>query len=242
MRKPPKSVAASTPKLPRNRSRLLALEPRYLFDGVALTDGPHERLPSDSLPDLVDAAPVDAHPLSLFEAPAAVVPAQAPAVGREIMFVDPSVADYAALVSAARPGVQVVLLDASRDGVQQISDYLAGLKDVQAIYLVSHGAQGDLHLAASDLTEAHLQNYAAQLSSWQASLSAQADILIYGCDVAQGSSGAALVSSLARLTSADVAASTDATGNAAVGGNWTLEYQTGPIEAKSAFAADALAG
>ena len=158
------------------------------------------------------------------------------------MFVDPSVADYEALVAAAKPGVQVVLLDASRDGVQQITDFLAGLKDVQAVYLVSHGAQGDLHLAASDLSAASLQNYAAQLSAWQASLSEQADILIYGCDVAQGSSGAALVSSLARLTSADVAASTDATGNAAAGGNWTLEYQTGPIEAKSAFAADALAG
>ncbi len=158
------------------------------------------------------------------------------------MFVDPSVADYEALVAAAKPGVQVVLLDASRDGVQQITDFLAGLKDVQAVYLVSHGAQGDLHLAASDLSAASLQNYAAQLSAWQASLSEQADILIYGCDVAQGSSGAALVSSLARLTSADVAASTDATGNAAAGGNWTLEYQSGPIEAKSAFAADALTG
>ena len=240
MRKPRVPVTAPTPKLPPNRSRLMALEPRYLFDGVALSDVLHERLQTEGPPDLVGETAVTARQLSFFETPAAVD--AAPVTGREFMFVDPSVVDYAALVAAARPGVQVVLLDASRDGVQQITDFLAGLKDVQAIYLVSHGAQGDLHLAASDLNPATLKNYAAQLSAWQANLSAQADILIYGCDVAQGSSGAALVNSLARLTAADVAASTDATGNAAAGGNWTLEYQSGLIEAKSAFAANSLAG
>ena len=153
MRKSPKSASTATPKQSGSRNRLLALEPRYLFDGVTLTDGPHER-PQTDVPQ--DVAEIAARHLPLFDTQAAVDAAPAPATAREIMFVDPSVADYAALVAATRPGVQVVVLDASRDGVQQISDFLAGLKDVQAVYLVSHGAQGDLHLAASELTAASL--------------------------------------------------------------------------------------
>ena len=38
-----------------------------------------------------------------------------------------------------------------------------------------------------------------------------------------------LVNSLATLTGADVAASEDLTGNAALGGDWDLEYETGQI-------------
>ena len=58
-----------------------------------------------------------------------------------------------------------------------------------------------------------------------------ADILIYGCDVAAGSTGRAFIDLLAQLTEADVAASTDTTGASFLGGDWTLEAQTGSIEA-----------
>ena len=43
--------------------------------------------------------------------------------------------------------------------------------------------------------------------------------------------GRAFVQKLALLTGADVAASTDTSGTTALGGNWTLEYATGRIEA-----------
>ncbi|NQV33586.1 MAG: endo-1,4-beta-xylanase, partial [Phycisphaeraceae bacterium] len=46
-----------------------------------------------------------------------------------------------------------------------------------------------------------------------------------------------LVSRIAKLTGADVAASTDPTGAAERGGNWDLEYTTGPIEAAPLAAA-----
>ena len=49
--------------------------------------------------------------------------------------------------------------------------------------------------------------------------------------MAKGSVGEAFVTSFAKLTSADVAASTDITGAVALGGNWVLEKQTGIIEA-----------
>ena len=62
------------------------------------------------------------------------------------------------------------------------------------------------------------------------SLTANGDLLIYGCDVADGAAGLAFVDRLAELTQADVAASVDVTGSAAFHGNWTLEAQRGAIE------------
>ncbi len=57
------------------------------------------------------------------------------------------------------------------------------------------------------------------------------DILLYGCDVS--SKDTMLVTEMAKLTSADVASSTDETGAADRGGNWVLESHTGTIEARS---------
>jgi hypothetical protein len=49
--------------------------------------------------------------------------------------------------------------------------------------------------------------------------------------VAEGEAGQAFVERLAQLTGADVAASDDRTGSAALGGDWQLETRTGGIEA-----------
>ena len=55
------------------------------------------------------------------------------------------------------------------------------------------------------------------------------DILLYGCDLAQSNTGKAWVNELAQRTGADVAASTNLTGNASLGGDWNLEYSTGKL-------------
>ncbi len=47
------------------------------------------------------------------------------------------------------------------------------------------------------------------------------DILIYGCDVASGADGQALIDTISHLTGADVAASIDKTGGVSAGGDWT---------------------
>ena len=56
---------------------------------------------------------------------------------------------------------------------------------------------------------------AAQIASWGDALSADADVLLYGCDVAASADGPALVGGLAQLTGADVAASDDHRGGCA---------------------------
>nr|WP_293778378.1 DUF4347 domain-containing protein [uncultured Oxalicibacterium sp.] len=132
-----------------------------------------------------------------------------------------------------RGDVDVIVLDARFDGVEQISSILGAYKDLDAIQILSHGSSGSLHLGSTQLDGGNLDQYEDRVASWGKALHAGGDILLYGCDVAQGSYGINFVDSLARLTGADVAASTDRTGAADLGGNWALEYATGQIEAST---------
>ena len=66
-------------------------------------------------------------------------------------------------------------------------------------------------------------------------LSADGDILFYGCNIAADESGEILIKQIAEITDADVAASDDVTGK---GGDWDLEKHTGIIETKNITVAD----
>ena len=152
----------------------------------------------------------------------------------EIIFIDASVQDVRAFLSG-KSG-EVIILDANRDGVEQIAQALAGRKDVTAIHILSHGDVGQLRLGNAALTRASmLAEHADELAQIKAALSGDADILIYGCNFGQGDLGGLATDTLATLTGADVASSIDVTGNAAKGGNWVLERQTGSIEADLAL-------
>jgi hypothetical protein len=65
--------------------------------------------------------------------------------------------------------------------------------------------------------------------SWREFLSDEADLLLYGCDVAGTARGRELLDKLQRLAGADIAASDDPTGSTRQGGGWVLEYESGPL-------------
>ena len=56
---------------------------------------------------------------------------------------------------------------------------------------------------------------------------------MYGCDVAQGETGKQFIQALAQATGADIAASDNLTGNAALGGDTVLEVNVGSVEAQA---------
>ena len=68
------------------------------------------------------------------------------------LIIDTSVDDYETLLSGVNPDAEVVLLDADRDGVEQIAEALAGREGFDAIHIVSHGNQGELRLGNDSLT------------------------------------------------------------------------------------------
>ena len=162
-------------------------------------------------------------------------------VRHEIAFVDSQVDNFAALAdslasqSTATRNIEVVLLDSNRDGIQQIREVLLGRNSVDSIQIYSHGVDGAVQLGSTWLDSFALDWRADEISQWADSLSADADILLYGCDAAADAHGRTLVDQLAQLTGADVAASTDTTGHRDLGGDWTLEYATGFIETRAAI-------
>ncbi len=74
----------------------------------------------------------------------------------EIVFVDSSVDDLDQLVSQIGSGLEIVVLDANRDGVEQIAEYLSGRSDVDAIHIISHGRPGALDLGNATLNTASI--------------------------------------------------------------------------------------
>ncbi|WGS53361.1 DUF4347 domain-containing protein [Paraburkholderia sp. D15] len=147
----------------------------------------------------------------------------------QVVFIDPSVANYQALIAGLPAGTQYVVLNANTDGFAQIAQYLQTHKGIESIHLISHGADGEIQAGSSWLNAGDLSTYSAELAQIGAEMKPGGDFLIYGCDVAQNADGKALVQNIAALTHLNVAASTDPTGLAALGGNWTLEYTVGDV-------------
>ncbi|AVH72198.1 cadherin-like domain-containing protein [Nostoc sp. 'Lobaria pulmonaria (5183) cyanobiont'] len=159
---------------------------------------------------------------------------------QSLLFVDKSVTDYQQLLAGVTPGTEIHVLDPGQDGVTQITNTLLGRQNIASLHIVSHGEAGGVDFGSSALNSIDLPQYAAQLKTWSKALTNDADILFYGCNVAEGQLGQTFVQNISQVTGADVAASDDLTGNSSLGGDWNLEVATGTIESSPIFSADVL--
>ncbi|WP_312586804.1 DUF4347 domain-containing protein [Comamonas terrigena] len=225
----PATSAAAAPNLnaPAGLSssmRPLALEQRFMFDGAGAADAAHAVVDGAAATDAAaDTAGALRHALMAEAAPAS-------SQRQEVVFVDSQVANLAELLAGLSGNAEVVVLDASKDGLQQMADYLQGRSGLDAIHLLSHGADGTVQMGNVWLSSGNLAEHSTALQSIGAALKADGDLLLYGCDVGQGDRGQSFLDQLAAITGADVAASADDTGAAALGGNWSLERSSGAIE------------
>jgi len=125
----------------------------------------------------------------------------------------------------------VVTLNTDHDGISQITQFLtASANKYDAMHILSHGAAGEVNLGDAQINSANLSSYASQLKDWSASLTSNADVLFYGCELASNESGQRFIASISALTGADVAASSNITGAISKGGDWVLEAQAGVID------------
>ncbi|MEM7455134.1 MAG: DUF4347 domain-containing protein [Planctomycetota bacterium] len=162
---------------------------------------------------------------------------------RQLVIVDAAVENSEELIDILRitdsqANYEVHLLSRASDGVEQISqilDNFGGLYD--AVHILSHGDDGHIQLGTGTLHHGNIESYAGEIASWSTSISADADIMIYGCNLAETEFGHSLIESVAMLTGADVAASDDITGASELGGDWDLEVNVGDVNYASLGAA-----
>lgn len=216
---------------------IMFLEPRMLFDGaVAATVVDAAQADSHATADAAAKASTADHATASqdthaqTDAPATPAPVAVP--GQAVVFVDARVKDAADLLKGVAPGTQVVQLDASKDGLQQIADYLGSHQGVSSVQIVAHGNSGDLWLGSTYLSADNVAARSAVLAQIGQDMNVGGDILIYACNTAEGDKGISFVDSLASLTGRDIAASSNRTG---AGGDWTLEIATGSIENHTAL-------
>jgi len=221
---------------------IIPLEPRMLFDGAVAATVVDAAQPANHTTADAAKAPAtdstaassDAHPQS----DATPTPAPAAVPGQSVVFVDSRVQDFSALLKGVAPGTQVVVLQAGKDGLQQIADYLDTHQGVSTVEIIAHGNSGDLWLGSTYLSSTNVAARADVLARIGNDMNVGGDILIYACNTAEGATGIGFVDSLAQYTGRDIAASNDRTG---LGGDWTLEISTGVIESHNVLSADAMA-
>ena len=157
----------------------------------------------------------------------------------ELVLIAPDVANVDQVIANLDSDAQFVLLNAEAPLVDQISDALAGRRNLDTVHVVTHGGDGQIALGEQTLSTQELLAAQDQVRGWAHSLGSQADILLYGCDIAATEVGQSFAAQLAAMTGADVAASVDRTGNEVLGGDWDLEYVVGSIDSSLALTAAA---
>ncbi|NLD38990.1 MAG: DUF4347 domain-containing protein, partial [Desulfatiglans sp.] len=136
---------------------------------------------------------------------------------------------------ATGPTYEVVILDPDRNGIEQITEILGQYQDIDTVHVISHGASGMMRIGNSIVDRGSLEEHSENLKAWQQGLADGGDILLYGCNIADGELGIGFITELSRQTGADVAASANATGTPERAGDWILEYNKGSIESAFLF-------
>ncbi|MBT9512428.1 MAG: DUF4347 domain-containing protein [Acidovorax sp.] len=152
-----------------------------------------------------------------------------------VVFVDSTLPNWRDLLKGVPADAEVVVLDASKNGISQMADYLKDKVGVDSVHILSHGGDGYLLLGNTLLSSHNIDDYQAKLAQINKAIAPGGDIFLYGCDVARSEVGVDFVSQLSHFTGADVAASTNDTG---VSGDWVLEYRSGEISQPSLSASN----
>ena len=147
--------------------------------------------------------------------------------------IDDSAEQIDALVSNVVGGARVLMLDAEKDSIEQITQAV-DRNFTQSIHVFTHSAPGCLHFSSGDLTIENLHYYAEQIESWfrycpfykGSSMQVQSNdcsLSLYAPNLAEGSEGKTFIESLHHLAGVNVHASAKAVGCSAIDNCWQLE-------------------
>ncbi|MEG4044318.1 DUF4347 domain-containing protein, partial [Microcoleus sp. Pol17_C1] len=165
-----------------------------------------------------------------------------PDAKKSLVIFDSRVENYQQLIGGIKAGTEVFVLNPTREAIEQITEILDQRNSITSLHIVSHGREAAVEIGSTELNIDNLETYSSQLQQWGKALSEQGNILLYGCNIAAGESGIQFIQKLSEITGANIAASNNLTGSAALGGNWELEITTGQINTEIAFEKEVLEG
>ncbi|MBE9164658.1 DUF4347 domain-containing protein, partial [Tychonema sp. LEGE 06208] len=154
---------------------------------------------------------------------------------KSLVVVDSRVENYEQLIGGVKAGTEVFILSETGGAIEQITEILGQRHNINSLHVVSHGREAAIAIGSTELNIDNLETHSHQLQQWGKSLSKSASILLYGCNIAAGKSGLKFIQKISEFTGANIAASNNLTGSAALGGDWELEITTGQINAEVAF-------
>lgn len=186
-------------------------------------------------PVAIDAGQIDAVASLTGAVDSSVALNQPAGAGRnELVVIDGGLGDLQSLIddiTRIDSNRTILVLDPANSAQgesAQLTSYLeqhAGQYD--AIHVLSHGGDGWISLGEQTLRLDTPEQNAQLWNSVKTALTTQGDLLLYGCNVASDATGQNAINALAGITDADIAASTDITGQS---GDWALEAISGSIE------------
>ncbi len=170
------------------------------------------------------------------------------AAGVRVLVINSLVADHEDLAAAAQDGVVTIVYDGANDTpstiISLIETALDGRKADSIAFAAHDLGEARFHLAGSNTVSlGSLLGSLEMQSFWQdvgGLLTEDGRIDLLACNLASTDTGQLLVSQLEQITGHNVAASDDATGDAAAGGDWILE--TDGVDAASIYLAQSYGG
>ncbi len=144
----------------------------------------------------------------------------------EILFVDPAVDDVETILCGLRPGVEAIVLDPTTPAVRQIAAALDGLRDLEGVHVIAHGAPGRVSFSAGEWSLATIRSETELLNTIGRALNADGQLLLWSCATGKGDAGEEFVCGLAEAAGAEVAAATGLIGCTEKGGEWNLSARS----------------
>jgi len=162
-----------------------------------------------------------------------------PSAGRPgaVVFIDSEVSRPEILIDAALTQTATRLVAEHEDGLAVIGGWLRHHGPASAVHVLAHGSPGAFRLGRTLVSAETLLERSAEIRAWGAWLGDDAELLLYGCELAKGRQGRALCDRLQELTGARVAASTTRIGHSDLGGNWELDWAPAPMRSPLAVSA-----
>ncbi|MCV6621758.1 MAG: DUF4347 domain-containing protein, partial [Cellvibrionaceae bacterium] len=158
---------------------------------------------------------------------------------KELVLINSDVADLELIIEQldnSPRNLEYLVIDVEKQGLNFVEQYIASMNDIASIHLIGHGEPGSFQLGSDTINQEFLSSSAEQISNWRASLSENAVIHLYGCDIASENTG--FVDELSELLDRPVFASDNTTGFSELGGDWELEYGKGQAGHNNLFDED----